>query len=116
MGEVYLAEDTKLGRQVALKVLSRDSANDPDRRARFEREARASPRSTTPASSPFIRSRRTRGPLPHDGAGGWSDALGMHSAGGMTLHQLLKIGIPLTDAIGTAHHGVSRTATSSLPT
>jgi non-specific serine/threonine protein kinase len=41
MGEVYLAEDSKLGRQLALKVLTHESAHDPDRRARFEREARA---------------------------------------------------------------------------
>ena len=41
MSDVYLAEDTKLGRQVALKVLSHDVARDPERRERFEREARA---------------------------------------------------------------------------
>ncbi len=41
MGEVYLAGDTKLGRQVALKVLTGVLADDPDRRERFEREARA---------------------------------------------------------------------------
>ena len=41
VGEVYAAEDTRLGRRVALKVLSRDLAMDADRRERFEREARA---------------------------------------------------------------------------
>ena len=41
MGEVYLAEDTKLGRRVALKVLPRDLASDDTWRQRFEREARA---------------------------------------------------------------------------
>jgi len=41
MGEVFLADDTRLGRSVALKVLSRALAGDPERRGRFEREARA---------------------------------------------------------------------------
>jgi Tol biopolymer transport system component len=41
MGEVYLAEDTRLNRQVAVKVLPAEFASDPDRLARFEQEARA---------------------------------------------------------------------------
>jgi serine/threonine protein kinase/tetratricopeptide (TPR) repeat protein len=40
MGEVYRATDTKLERDVALKVLPPDTAADPDRFARFQREAR----------------------------------------------------------------------------
>lgn len=41
MGEVYLAEDTKLGRQVALKVLLSEVSGDKDRVGRFIREAKA---------------------------------------------------------------------------
>src|SRR4051795_13108233 len=40
MGIVYLAEETKLGRWVALKVIAPDLAGDPEFRHRFEREAR----------------------------------------------------------------------------
>ena len=40
MGEVYRAEDSQLGRQVAIKVLPEMFSADPERMARFEREAR----------------------------------------------------------------------------
>ena len=40
MGEVYRARDGTLGRDVAIKILPRAFSTDPDRRARFDREAR----------------------------------------------------------------------------
>jgi serine/threonine protein kinase len=41
MGEVYKAKDTRLDRTVAIKVLSEHFAESPERKARFEREAKA---------------------------------------------------------------------------
>jgi len=41
MGEVYRAHDPKLDREVAIKVLPKEMSSDPERIARFQREARA---------------------------------------------------------------------------
>src|SRR6266567_4549585 len=41
MGEVYRARDSRLSREVAIKVLPSAMASDPDRRLRFEQEARS---------------------------------------------------------------------------
>lgn len=43
MGEVYQAKDTKLGRDVAIKVLPKEFAKDTDRVARFQREVLSTP-------------------------------------------------------------------------
>src|SRR5687768_990928 len=48
MGEVYVAEDARLGRQVAIKVVRSSTPLTPTARARFEQEARAASALTHP--------------------------------------------------------------------
>jgi serine/threonine protein kinase len=53
MGEVYQAKDQKLGRDVAIKVLPEEFANDTDRVARFQREAKLLASLNHPSALPF---------------------------------------------------------------
>ena len=103
MGEVYLAEDTKLGPPGRAESPGERAAGDPDRRARFEREARAIAALNHPASSPSTRSKNpeaaSSSPWSSWKAGRWP----IHPAAGMPLAYLLKVAIPLADALGTAH-------------
>jgi serine/threonine protein kinase len=51
MGEVYLAEDTRLHRSVAIKILPANLANNRDRMRRFEQEAQAAAALNHPIAS-----------------------------------------------------------------
>ena len=57
MGEVWRAVDEKLGREVALKVLPEEFAQDPERMARFEREAKVLAQPQSPEHRPSLRAR-----------------------------------------------------------
>ncbi|MEP6915902.1 MAG: protein kinase, partial [Acidobacteriota bacterium] len=104
MGEVYLAEDTRLHRRIAIKVLSPAMASDPERRQRFEREAQAiaalnHPNIVTIYSVeeadglPFLTMELVEGrPLSE-----WIPA------GGLPLDMLLRVGVSVSDAIAAAH-------------
>ncbi len=61
MGDVYRARDTRLGRDVAVKVLPAAMAGDPDRQARFEREARVVASLSHPAHLRDLRRRPAAG-------------------------------------------------------
>jgi sugar lactone lactonase YvrE len=93
MGEVHRATDTRLGREVALKVLPDDVAADPERMARFEREARL----LAALNHPHIAALYG---IEEQGA---VRALVMEVAEGPTLLELLKRGaIPPDDALPMA--------------
>ena len=104
MGEVFLANDTKLGRQVALKVLGGTFGTDPDRRERFEREARAAAALNHPNIVTIHSVENIDGILfltleLVDG-----QTLGeLIPANGLPLDRVLSLGIPLADAVGAAH-------------
>ena len=60
MGEVWRARDTRLDREVALKVLPAGFADDPERHARFEREAKVLASLNHPQHRPPLRPRAPR--------------------------------------------------------
>ena len=104
MGEVFLADDTRLGRQVALKVLASETATDSDRRARFEREARAVAALNHPGIITIHSVEEDQGLLFLTMEVVEGDTLSERiPPEGLPLDELLKISIPLTDAVGTAH-------------
>ena len=104
MGEVYRARDTRLGRDVAIKVLPAGFASDPDSIARFEREARASSTLNHPGICTLYDVGESEG----------RRFLAMEYLEGQTLHQriggkpfkledLLDLGVQIADALDAAH-------------
>ncbi len=102
MGEVYLAEDSKLGRRIALKVLPPELAASPERLQRFESEARAvaalnHPNIVTVHSVEeadgirFITMELVRGK---------TLTTARHS---MTLGNFFEVAVPMADALSAAH-------------
>jgi eukaryotic-like serine/threonine-protein kinase len=104
MGEVYRARDTRLGRDVAIKVLPAHLSAEPQRRERFEREARA----ISALNHPHICT------LYDVGREGDTDFLVMELVEGETLasriekgamppEQVLRLGAEIADALDKAH-------------
>ena len=94
MGEVWKARDTKLGRDVALKILPAAFASDPDRMARFEREARVLASLDHPNIAAIYGLEESSGVR----------ALVLALVDGPTLADRIAVGpIPLDEAIQIAH-------------
>jgi serine/threonine-protein kinase len=103
MGQVYRARDTKLGRDVALKVLPALVANDPDRLARFRREAHVLASLNDPHIAQIYG---------FEDAGG-THALVMELVDGPTLADRIASGpLPLTDALAIAQQIASALETA----
>jgi predicted Ser/Thr protein kinase len=104
MGEVYQARDTRLGREVALKVLPPERVADPERRQRFLQEAQAASILNHPNIVAIF----------DIGSQDGFDYIAMEYVdgepldllipkGGMRLEQALGIAIPVADALARAH-------------
>ena len=104
MGEVYRARDTKLGRDVALKVLPTAFAKDAERVARFKREARllATLNHTNIAAIHGLESTNGIDFLVLELVPGQTLAE-LLDAGPLRLEDAIKIAVQITDALDAAH-------------
>ena len=104
MGDVYLAEDTKLDRKIALKILPPELAESEERRARFKREAKAIAALNHPNIVQVYSVEEADGvhfiTMEHVTGKTLSVALPRH---GFSLRQFLDLAIPLTEAVAAAH-------------
>jgi serine/threonine protein kinase/tetratricopeptide (TPR) repeat protein len=104
MGEVYRARDPRLNRVIAIKVLPETTAADPERRARFEREAQSIAALSHPHIVTIHSVEEADGVLflamEYVEGKPLSDLI---VKGGLPLPQILNLAIPLADAISAAH-------------
>jgi serine/threonine-protein kinase len=104
MGEVYRGRDTRLGRDVAIKVLPAERLTDPLRRARFVREARAASTLNHPHIVTIHEIESAEGIdfiVMELVSGHTLDALIPRH--GMRLGEALRLAIPVADALAAAH-------------
>ena len=104
MGEVFLAEDSKLERQVALKILAPEVAGDPEHFERFRREARAVAAVSHPNIVTVHSVEEDQGlhyfTMEYVDGGNLGESA---PAGGFALSDLVAWAIPLADALAAAH-------------
>jgi serine/threonine protein kinase len=102
MGEVYRAHDSRLGRDVAIKVLPTEVADDPDRLSRFDREARALAALNHPNIATIHGIAQTP-EAPSSGRASSVRAIVLELVEGETLtERLARAPIPLNEALGIA--------------
>ncbi|HSL53812.1 MAG TPA: protein kinase, partial [Pyrinomonadaceae bacterium] len=104
MGEVYLAEDKRLGRQVALKLLPASFTTDEDRLRRFEQEARAASALNHPNIITIYEISEVAGShiIATEFVEGETLRLRMGRSA-LTLSETLNIAIQIADALSAAH-------------
>jgi serine/threonine protein kinase len=104
MGEVYLAEDKRLGRKVALKLLPASFTTDEDRLRRFEQEARAASALNHPNIITIYEIRQAAGS--HIIATEYVEGETLRhrlSRSALTLSETLNIAMQVADALSAAH-------------
>ena len=109
MGEVYRARDTRLDRDVAIKILPEAFAHDAERVARFQREAKTLASLNHPNIARHLRARRERRrDRPRDGARSTATISSQRIArGAISLDEALPIAKQIAEALAAAHeHGI----------